>query len=353
MKALIYHAPEELAWAEIRDPRICDPRDAIVRIDTTTICGTDLHIRRGSLPDVAPGRVLGHEAVGTVMEVGRSVAGVVAGDRVLIPAITNCGRCVFCTAGLAAHCRGSDGLGWIHGRTVNGTQAEYVRTPYADTSLVRVPDELDDEAALFVSDVLPSGFELGVLNGDVREGSVVAVLGCGPVGLATMMTARMHGASRVIAVDRDPSRLLQSRDFGSTDTVEADVQPGSAPEIAARLRALTEDGLGVDTAVEAVGSPAFTAAIAAVRPGGTMANIGVHSEPAMLDLPAMWRHNVTIRTGLVSGRTIPELLQAIAAGRIEPHRFVTHRFPLAEIMTAYAVFANATEYQALKVVLTA
>lgn len=349
MKALVYHGAGHKAWEEVPDPALTAPTDAIVRVDTTTICGTDLHIMKGDVAAVTDGRVLGHEAVGTVLEVGADVNGLAVGDKVIVPAITNCGTCSYCRAGMPAHCQSTGGIGWIFGHLIDGTQAEYVRTPFAATSLVKVPEGMTDEQVLFLTDILPTGYEIGVLNGDVSEGKTVAVIGVGPVGLASVMTARMRGASRVIAVDGDEFRLATAREFGATDTVR--VGDGDVVE---QIRAMTSDGLGVDTAIEAVGIPAtFATALAAIRPGGTMANVGVHGSPVELPIQDLWIQNITIRTGLVNGVTIPDLLGGISRGEIAPEKFATHRFALGDIEQAYDVFGAAAEHHALKVVLTA
>jgi alcohol dehydrogenase len=349
MRALVYHGPAAKAWEDVPNPAIQDPTDAIVRIDTTTICGTDLHILKGDVPAVTDGRILGHEAVGTVTELGPAVTGLSVGDKVIIPAITNCGSCGYCTRGMPAHCQQAGGIGWIFGHLINGLQAEYARVPFAGSSLVRVPAGMTDEQVLFLTDILPTGYEIGVLNGDVKDGDTVAVIGVGPVGLAAVMTAKMKGASKIIAVDPDEFRLQTARDFGATDTITA----GSGDPVE-QLKALTGDGLGVDVAIEAVGVPeSLTAAMNAVRPGGTIANIGVHGVPVELPIQNLWIHNITLRTGLVSGTTIPELLDGIANRQIAPERFATHRFKLNDINDAYDVFGNAAKHQAIKVVLTA
>jgi alcohol dehydrogenase len=349
MKALVYHGPGQKAWEEVPDPQILEPTDAIVRIDTTTICGTDLHILKGDVPAVTDGRILGHEAIGTVTELGADVAGLEVGDRVIIPAITNCGLCTFCTSGMPAHCQSVGGIGWIFGHLIDGLQAEQARVPYAGTSLVKVPEGMTDEQVLFLTDILPTGYEIGVLNGDVSQGDLVAVIGAGPVGLAAIMTARLKGAERVVAVDGDESRLEKAREFGATDSVKA-----GEGDVAEELKAMSDDGLGVDVAIEAVGIPAtLETCFRAVRPGGTIANVGVHGAPVELPIQDLWIQNITLRTGLVNGTTIPELLEGISAGQIAPEKFATHRFALADIMEAYDVFGHAADHKALKVVLSA
>jgi len=348
MKALVYHGPGNKAWEDAPEPTIQEPTDAIVEIDTTTICGTDLHILKGDVPAVTDGRILGHEAVGTVTEVGSEVEGLSVGDRVIVPAITNCGRCSYCQQDMPSHCQSVGGIGWIFGHLIDGVQAEYARVPFAGTSVVKVPEGMSDEQVLFLSDILPTGYEIGVLYGGVSDGDTVAVIGAGPVGLAAIMTAGMEGAARVIAVDGDESRLEMAREFGATDTLKA------GPNNAEELRSMSEDGLGVDVAIEAVGIPVtLENAFAAIRPGGTVANVGVHGAPVELPINDLWIQNITLTTGLVNGTTIPELLDGITRGDIAPEKFATHRFALDDIMEAYDVFGNAAEHSALKVVLTA
>jgi alcohol dehydrogenase len=346
MKALVYHGPNQKEWESKADPKLERPSDAVVRIDTATICGTDLHILKGDVPTVADGRTLGHEAVGTVVETGDAVENVRQGDRVLVSCISACGRCQYCRQGMYGQCQ--SGGGWILGHLIDGTQAELVRIPFADNSLYKVPDGLSDEQVLFLSDILPTGYEVGVLNGHVRPGDVVAVVGAGPVGLAAMMTARLYGPSRIVAIDKADSRLENARaQFGADVTVNADTEDPS--EV---VNGLT-DGLGADVAVEAVGIPeTFELCTELVRPGGRVANIGVHGHPATLHLERLWIRNVTITTGLVDTSSTPTLLRLVSEGRLDPRPFATHRFTQDEILDAYGVFADAAKTNALKVVLT-
>ena len=346
MKALVFGGAGERSWDSVSDPGIAEPTDVIVKVDATTICGTDLHILKGDVPTVTEGRVLGHEAVGTVVETGAAVAGLKEGDRVLVPAITSCGRCAPCKHGMAAHCEAVGGIGWIFGHLIDGVQAEYARVPYAETSVHLLPEGASDEQVLFLSDILPTGYEIGVQNGGVGPGDTVAVVGAGPVGLATMMTGAIAGASRIIAVDLAASRLKHAEAFGATHTVLG----GEGAE--ERIDEIT-GGEGVDVAIEAVGIPAtFDLCTRIVKPGGTVANIGVHGAPTTLHLEDLWIKNITITTGLVSGSTVPTLLQLVRDGRIAPEKLGTHRFALGDIMDAYDVFAAADENDALKVVLT-
>jgi len=310
VKAMVYQGPGSRAWKQVPDPVIVDPTDVVVRIDTTTICGTDLHILKGDVPAVTQGRILGHEGVGTVAEVGSAVSTVAVGDRVIISCISACGSCSYCHQGLYAHCladEGASGIGWIFGHLIDGTQAELVRVPFADNSLYRVPEGVSDEAAVMLSDILPTGFEIGVRYGRVKPGDVVAVVGAGPVGLASMMTAGLYGAARVIALDLDANRLEQAGSFGATDAVNSGDEDW-VEQVLART-----DGLGVDVAIEAVGVPAtFEACLAIVRPGGSVANVGVHGASVELPLQDLWIKDLSITTGLVSTSTTSMLLKLVA-----------------------------------------
>jgi len=347
MKALVYHGVADKAWEDKEDPGIQDPTDVVVKVDTTTICGTDLHILKGDVPAVTDGRVLGHEAVGTVVATGSAVGGLREGDRVLVPAITSCGRCTFCKRGIAAHCQATGGIGWIFGHLIDGVQAEFARVPFAETSVHKVPEGVTDEQVLFLADILPTGYEIGVLNGQVKAGDTVAVVGAGPVGLAAIMTAALVGAGRIVAVDLEASRLEHARKLGATHTVT------SGPDAEGELMELT-DGAGVDVAIEAVGIPAtFDLCCRIVAPGGVVANVGVHGAPTTLHLEELWIKNITITTGLVSGSTIPTLLRLVRDGRLPADGLGTHHFALEDIMQAYDVFAAAGEHDALKVVIQA
>jgi alcohol dehydrogenase len=345
MKALVYHGPGKKSWEEVPDAAIQEPTDVVVRVDTTTICGTDLHILHGDVAAVTDGRILGHEAVGTVTEVGDAVTVFQAGDRVLVPAITKCGRCAYCQRGMPSHCQTVGGIGWIFGHLIDGTQAETVRVPYADTSLYAVPDSVTNEQAIFLADSLPTGYEVGVLAGQVRPGDTVAVVGVGPVGLSSVLTAGLWGASKVIAIDTNKFRLEKALEFGATDAVE--VGPGTVAEVIA----LT-DGLGVDVSIEAVGYPETLLTTASlVRPGGFIANIGVHGTPVELPMQDMWIQNVTLTMGLVDTVSIPTLLKMVASGRIPAEKMGTHSFTFDEMDEAYDVFKDAAANSALKVII--
>jgi len=336
----------------VPDPKIIDPTDVIVQVDTTTICGTDLHILKGDVPAVTDGRILGHEGVGTIIEVGSGVAKFAVGDRVIISCITSCGSCSYCHQQLPSHClnkEGTSGIGWIFGHLIDGTQAEYVRVPFAESSLHKLPAGVSDEAAVMLSDIMPTGFEIGVRNGKVQPGDVVAVVGAGPVGLSAMMTAGLYGASRVIAIDLDENRLAQAKTFGATDSVNSG-DPGWLEE----LMAMTEEGLGVDVAIEGRGRPAD------LPDGSGTSSASAGRWPTSACTASRWSSSSRtcgsktsdITTGLVSATTTPMLLKLVAQGKLTPERFATHRFTFENIMDAYDTFSRAAETKALKVVIT-
>jgi alcohol dehydrogenase len=345
MRALVYHGPGSKAWEEVPKPVIQADTDAIVRVDAVTICGTDLHILKGDVPAVTDGRILGHEAVGTVDEVGAGVKNVKVGDKVLVSCITACGSCRFCREGRYGQCLG--GGGWILGHKIDGTQAEYVRVPFADTSTYAAPAGVADEDLLMLADILPTGYEVGVLNGMIRPGDVVAVVGAGPIGLSAIMGARLFSPAHVVAIDMAQARLEAAKGFG------ADIVVNNAFEDPMAALASITDGLGADVAIEAVGVPAtFELCTALIRPGGRVANIGVHGEAAALHLEELWIRDVTITTGLVDTFSTPTLLKLVASGQVDAGRFVTHHFGLDQFMDAYDVFARAADTGALKVVLS-
>jgi alcohol dehydrogenase len=344
MKALVYHGPGQRSWDSVPNPVVKFPTDAIVKIDLATICGSDLHILKGDVPAVKPGTILGHEAVGTIVDTGAAVTKFQIGDHVLVSCITSCGSCRFCKEGRYGQCTG--GGGWIFGHLINGLQAEYARVPFADNSLYKVPTGLTDEQVLFLSDILPTSFEVGVQNGGVRPGDTVAIVGAGPIGLAAVMTANLYTPARIVVIDLDDGRLAKAKEFG------ADVTINNSREDAIKTVYELTGGLGADVAVEAVGTPAtFELAAELIRPGGTLANVGVHGKPATLHLEKLWIRNVTITTGLVDTRTIPQLLSLIEGGRLDPTVLATHRFSMDEAMKAYDVFGDAAKTHALKVIL--
>jgi alcohol dehydrogenase len=320
---------------------IKEATDVVVRITTTTICGTDLHILKGDVPTVTPGRILGHEGVGVVDDVGAAVTRFKKGDKVLISCITSCGTCSFCKRGMYSHCE--DG-GWILGHLIDGTQAEYVRIPHADTSLYPLPPDADEEAFALLSDIFPTGFECGVLNGQVKPGDTVAIVGAGPIGLAALLTAQFYSPSEIIMVDLDENRLAVARTFGATRTVQA-----AGEKAIDEVMALTGSN-GVDVAIEAVGVPAtFDVCQQVVAPGGHIANVGVHGKPVQLQLDKLWAHNITLTTRLVDTVTTPMLLKLVRSGRLQPRKLVTHRFEMGEMLKAYETFGSAARERALKV----
>jgi alcohol dehydrogenase len=345
MKALVYHGPGLKAWEDVPKPEIIDDTDAIVRVDTTTICGTDLHILKGDVPIVPDGRILGHEAIGTVEAVGSGVKTVKIGDRVLVSCVSVCGTCRFCREGHPGQCLG--GGGWILGYMIDGTQAEYVRVPFADASTYPVPDGAVDEDILMLADILPTAYEVGVLNGGVRPGDVVAIVGAGPIGLSAITSARLFTPSHIVAIDLADTRLEAAKQFGADVTVN-----NGREDPLEIIRSLT-GGLGADVTIEAVGVPAtFELAVELSRPGGRIANIGVHGAPATLHLEDQWIRNITITTGLVDAYSTPTLLRLLASHHINAGKFITHHFALEEFDQAYDVFARAAETGALKVVLS-
>jgi alcohol dehydrogenase len=344
MKALVYHGPAERGWDTVDDPAIIDATDAIVRIDTSTICGSDLHILKGDVPETLPGTILGHEAVGTVVEVGSAVSTVAIGDRVLLSCVSACGRCSYCKQARYGQCLG--GGGWIFGHTINGLQAEFARVPFADNSVYKFPDSLADEQVLFLADILPTAFEVGVLNGMISPGDTVAIVGAGPVGLSAVLTAQLYTPGRIVSIDLADSRLESALRFG------ADITINNGREDPLALTMEMTDGLGVDVALEAVGVPAtFELAAELIRPGGRVANIGVHGHSATLHLETLWTRDVTITTGLVDTFSIPQLLRLIISGRLDPSMFATHHYALEDTMAAYDTFADAANTGALKIVL--
>jgi len=345
MKALVYGGPGKKVLEDRPRPTIAAPTDAVVRVTKTTICGTDLHILKGDVPTCTPGTILGHEGVGIVEEVGEGVTAFVKGDHVLISCITACGKCEYCKRGMYSHCTTG---GWILGHTIDGTQAEYVRIPHADTSLHHIPDGLDEEALVMLSDILPTGFECGVLNGKVQPGCSVAIVGAGPVGLAALLTAQFYSPAQLIMIDLDDNRLAVAERFGAT----AGVNSGKGTAVDEVMR-LTE-GKGVDVAIEAVGVPAtFGLCEDIVAAGGTIANVGVHGTKVDLHLERLWAHNVTITTRLVDTVTTPMLMKTVQANKLSPKQLITHRFALADILDAYETFGKAAAHNALKVLIEA
>lgn len=344
MHALVYGGPDRRAWQAKPKPLVRDPGDAVVRITTSTICGTDLHILKGDVPTVTAGRILGHEGIGVIEDVGPLVSTFRKGDRVLISCVSACGICDFCRKGMYSHCRTG---GWILGNTIDGTHAEFVRTPHADTSLYHLPPDANEEAFVMLSDILPTGFECGVLNGRVQPGDTVAIVGAGPIGLAALLTAQLYSPSAILMIDLDMNRLSVAGQFGATSVIDS--SDGTAVD---QVTELTH-GAGVDVAIEAVGIPAtFDICQSILAAGGRLANVGVHAKPVQLHLETLWDRNIAITTRLVDTAAIPMLLRLVESGKLKPASLVTHRFALADMMKAYDTFGNAANERALKVILT-
>jgi alcohol dehydrogenase len=344
MKALVYHGPGQRAWEDKPRPLIQHPEDAIVRVTTSTICGTDLHILKGDLPTVTDGRILGHEGIGIVEQIGPGVSEFRVGDKVIISCATACLKCDFCKRGMYSHCRHG---GWILGNTIDGAQAEYVRIPYADGSLHAFPADGDEEAMVMLSDILPTGFECGVLNGQVKPGDTVAIVGAGPVGLAVLLTAQFYSPAAILMIDLDDKRLAVAKKLGATTLINS--TDGHAAEQVLELT----DGAGVDVAIEAVGLPVtFAICQTIVAAGGRIANVGVHGKPVELHLEKLWDRNIALTTRLVDTVTTPMLLKVVRSGKLQPQKLVTHRFAMNDMMKAYDTFGNAAEDGTLKVIVT-
>ena len=345
MKALVYKGPGKKSFEEHPKPKITSPTDAIVKITKTTICGTDLHILKGDLPSCEPGRILGHEGVGVIDEVGSAVTAFKAGDKVLISCVSACGKCAYCRKQMYSHCTTG---GWILGNTIDGTQAEFVRIPHADSSLYPIPEGADEEALVMLSDILPTAFECGVLNGKVQPGNVIAIVGSGPIGLAALLTAQFYSPAEIIMIDLDDNRLEVAKRFGATSTVNS--SDGKAAEAVMKMTGKR----GVDTAIEAVGIPAtFELCEQIIAPGGTIANIGVHGKKVDLHLEQLWDRNISITTRLVDTVSTPMLLKILGSKKIDPKKLITHRFKLDDILNAYETFGDAANTKALKVILEA
>ena len=344
MKALVFHGPGKKAWEEKPKPTILEPSDAIVKILKTTICGTDLHILKGDVPEVTDGLILGHEGVGIIEDVGTAVTEFKKGDHVLISCITSCGKCDSCKKGMYSHCKKG---GWILGHLIDGTQAEYVRIPFADNSLHHIPQNADEEALVMLSDILPTGFECGVLNGQVKPGDTIAIVGAGPVGLATLLTAQFYTPAEIIMIDIDDNRLKVARTFGATKTINSNNENALD-----QVMEFTEKR-GVDVAIEAVGIPAtFELCQSIIAPGGHIANVGVHGKSVSLHLETLWSKNITITTRLVDTVTTSLLLKTVSSKKLNPAKLITHRFALNDIVNAYDTFENAAREKTLKVILT-
>ena len=344
MKALVYHGPGKKSWEEKPKPSIIEPSDALIKISKTTICGTDLHILKGDVPEVTDGRISGHEGVGIIEEVGSAVTEFKKGDHVLISCISSCGKCEYCRKGMYSHCEKG---GWILGHLIDGTQAEYVRIPFADNSLYHIPENANEEALVMLSDILPTGFECGVLNGQVKPGETVAIVGAGPIGLAALLTAQFYSPAEIIMIDLDDNRLAVSKTFGATQTINSRNE-----DPVQRINELTGKK-GVDTAIEAVGIPeSFELCQSIVAVGGNIANVGVHGKSVSLHLETLWSKNITITTRLVDTVTTPMLLKTVSSKKIDPSKLITHHFALSDIINAYDTFEHAAREKTLKVILT-
>ena len=344
MKALVYHGPGKKSWEEKPKPIIKEPTDAVVKILKTTICGTDLHIMKGDVPAVTDGRIIGHEGVGVIEEAGSAVTNFKKGDHVIISCITSCGKCEYCKKAMYSHCEKG---GWILGNLIDGTQAEYVRIPYADNSLYPIPPGADEEALVMLSDILPTGFECGVLNGKVSPGDTIAIVGSGPIGMAALLTAQFYSPAQIIMIDQDDNRLAVAQTFGATHIIN------SANENAIEKIMSLTNGKGVDTAIEAVGvSATFELCEEIVAAGGYIANIGVHGKSVTLHMENLWSRNITLTTRLVDASTTPMLFKTVQSGKLDPKKLITHHFKLDQIVDAYETFGNAAQEKALKVILT-
>lgn len=344
MKALVYHGPGKKSWEEKPRPSIIEPSDAIIKIFKTTICGTDLHILKGDVPEVTDGLILGHEGIGIVEEVGSAVTSFKKGDRVLISCISSCGKCDYCKKGMYSHCEKG---GWILGHLIDGTQAEFVRIPFADNSLYHIPENADEEALVMLSDILPTAFECGILNGQVKPGDTVAIVGAGPIGLAALLTAQFYSPSEIIMIDIDDNRLAVSKKLGASQTINSGQE-----NAAQRVKELTGNK-GVDAAIEAVGIPeTFELCQSIVTAGGHIANVGVHGKSVTLHLETLWAKNISITTRLVDTVTTPMLLKTVQSKKLDPRQLITHHFKLSDIIEAYETFQHADREKALKVILT-
>ena len=342
MKGLVYNGPGKIELKEIPKPGIIEPTDALVKVLKTTICGTDLGILKGKTPTVKPGTTLGHEGVGVIEEVGDSVRNFKKGDHVIISCITWDGTCEYCKKQMYSHCENG---GWILSHLINGTQAEYVRIPHADNSLHPIPAGVDEEALVMMSDILPTGHEIGVLNGQVKPGGTIAIVGAGPVGMSVLLTAQFYSPAKIYMIDVDENRLKLAKKFGATDTINSGKE-----DAVKKIMSETKDG--VDVSIEAVGIPTtFDICQNIVRPGGHIANVGVHGHSVDLQLQNLWSQNITLTTGLVNTNTIPMLLKTVSSGKIDPTKLITHHFKLDEILKAYEVFGNASKEKAMKVII--
>lgn len=338
MKALIFEAVGRIGHATVPDPEIREAGDVIVRVEAAAVCGSDLHVYRGLEAGLDAGTVMGHEFAGEVVEVGAEVTRFRPGDRVASPFTTSCGDCFYCRAGLTARCVRGQLFGWVEkGRGLHGAQAELVRVPLADTTLVAIPEGTPAETALFAGDVLATGW-FGAESAGAGPGRSVAVVGCGPVGLMAILAARELGAERVFALDALPERLALAEHWGA--------EPVDIRESAVAVIREATGGRGADAAVEAVGSPQATRlAFDLVRPGGTIGAVGVHTESHLAIAPGeAYDKNLTYRAGRAPARAYMErLLPLIRSGRYDLAALISHRLPLAEGPRAYDLFDRKLE----------
>lgn len=344
MKAMVYYGDHNIKLEEKPKPTIQKPTDVIVKILKTTICGTDLGIYKGKNPEIASGRILGHEGVGIIEEVGSSVSQFKVGDKVLISCISACGSCSYCKKQMYSHCK--DG-GWILGYMIDGVQAEYARIPHADNSLHKIPETIDDETAVLLSDILPTGHEIGVQYGNVKPGDEIAIVGAGPVGMSALLTAQFYSPSKIIMIDLDENRLEMAKELGATHTINS----GSENVEEAIKKIVEEDG--VDVAIEAVGiPPTWDICQKIVKAGGNIANVGVHGKKVDFEIEKLWIKNLTITTGLVNTNTTPMLIKAAATNKLPLKKMITHHFKLSELEHAYQVFLDGAKERAIKIIIS-
>lgn len=354
MKAMVYYGANDIRFEDRPVPTILHPSDAIIKLEKVTICGTDLGIWKGKNPEIEQeatrkegsfkGRILGHEGIGIVEEVGSAVQNFKKGDRVIISCVSRCGTCENCQKQLYAHCRNEGG--WIMGYMIDGTHAEYVRTPFADTSLYHLPDGLNQDVAVFLSDILPTSHEIGVQYGDVKPGDNVAIVGAGPIGMSCLLTAQFYSPANIIMVDMDDNRLEFAKTVGATHIIN------SAKEDAIQKILEITDGRGVDCAIEAVGvEPTWNICQHVVKEGGHIANVGVHGKPVSFELNKLWIKNLTITTGLVNANTTGMLLKTCCSGKLPLEKLATHHFKFSDFEKAYDVFKRASDEKALKVMI--
>jgi alcohol dehydrogenase len=338
MKALVFYGPGQISLETMPIPR-ARPGEVVIRVTLTTICGTDLHILKGEYP-VKPGLVIGHEPVGVIHEIGEGVTGYQVGDRVLVGAITPCGQCNFCLGGNWSQCGGAIG-GWKFGNTIDGAQAEYLRVPYAQANLAKIPDELTDEQVVLLADIASTGISAAE-SADLQIGDTVAVFAQGPIGLCATAGAKLKGASLIIAVESDPVRIQMSRRMGADAVFDFNQH-----DVVEEIKHLT-GGRGVDVAIEALGTQAtFENALRVLRPGGTLSSLGVYSGKLSVPLEpfAAGLGDHKIVTTLCPGgkERMRRLMELVRQGRLDLTPLLTHTFPLDRITEAYQLFGQRRE----------